>query len=374
MLFSQTSPHENYTQEQRFYSALIYYENVMPIRRVPEKEEFKFGQHNELLSGKIVYTKITYDKNSEWIKTDEEIILEFDIDSDPFEGPKANFSVRGDGYLEELLLRKSSEERFVFATTSELIFKIRELYSKLNSEQAKTYLLHGVERRLHSLINDVEFFNEHLPDNLKTTGRSTINNRDLCAQANRRLNGFLMDLTGCLDNIAWVISYEILDNIKANDAKSLNELENLKGRTIALFKKKFLEQIKMKDENFCTFLKEIGRWRIETITRFRDSTGHRIPFYIPSIVIGDNKDETQETINNISPNELPKWLEQNSQMHPYFIDSEYHRSSLIPLHRTLQEGIKTLTIILTRSFNFIDNAATAKILSPIENIKLTANN
>lgn len=139
-----------------------------------------------------------------------------------------------------------------------------DLINKLKNEKSKNYCLYGLGRRILHLNECMKQFYDVFV--YEYTNRNTEVPRDIRFNQTALLNYFFMNISGAMDNLAWIITLE--KDIKLGyfdivlDGKKVRPLL---GSTA---------QQKLTDYN---------KW-IEHIKSFRDPFAHRVPPYVmPSI-------------------------------------------------------------------------------------------
>ena len=132
-----------------------------------------------------------------------------------------------------------------------------------NETRADEYAKHGFLRRFMTIKRCIEKIFEILPpdqDNRPSTEDLT--------EAKIYLHAFIMNVFGCLDNLAWVWVYEKgLAHISAN--RNHVGLKRVNKSVRETFSTEFQNYL-MSMEDWFSYLGE-----------FRDSLAHRIPLYIP---------------------------------------------------------------------------------------------
>lgn len=131
------------------------------------------------------------------------------------------------------------------------------------SENAKEHAIYGIARRLSTLRESMRFFFDHLPPDLNEEAK---NNQ--LAQGNANLHAFLINCSGIMDNMAWLLAYHL----------SLDEEMDLEKNKfdIGLFNKKFRKYL---PEGVAAKVGEFDDWH-RHIVGHRHPTAHRIPPYV----------------------------------------------------------------------------------------------
>ncbi len=142
------------------------------------------------------------------------------------------------------------------------------------SADAREFAMHGFGRRLGTLIRNIESVFSILPPEL-----DSIPDRAQVADATTNLLSFVVNVFGCLDNLAWIWVYE--RGVTKSDGTALNPLR------VGL-QKKNEEVWASLPIDFRNYLDEREEW-FEHIKGVRDSLAHRIPLYIPPFVMHPEK-------------------------------------------------------------------------------------
>ena len=146
----------------------------------------------------------------------------------------------------------------------------RYISRKYKSERAREYATHGFGRRLGTLVRAIDQVYEILPPDLED-----IPERDHVVDATIAIQSFVLNVFGCLDNLAWIWVYE--KDVKREDGTDLDP------KWVGLAKHN--KQVRNSFSNeFRAYLDSRQQW-FEHIKGFRDSLAHRIPLYIPPYIV-----------------------------------------------------------------------------------------
>lgn len=147
---------------------------------------------------------------------------------------------------------------------------LRERYFVRNyeSDRAKDYAFHGFGRRLGTLIRCIDRVFAILPPN-----REGIPSRDEAVDATINIQAFVLNIFGCLDNLAWIWVCE-------KDVKNKDENE-LGPKSIGLGNKHVRSSF---SQPFRLYLDSLEPWFLH-MKAFRDALAHRIPLYIPPFIV-----------------------------------------------------------------------------------------
>ena len=156
---------------------------------------------------------------------------------------------------------------------------LRERYFVRNYEndRAKDFAFHGFGRRLGTLIRCIDQVFAILPPD-----REGIPSRDEVVDATIYIQAFVLNIFGCLDNLAWIWVSE--KDIKNKDGSELGY------KSIGLGNKQVRSRF---SQPFRSYLDSLEPWFIH-MKDFRDALAHRIPLYIPPFIVApDRIDEYQ---------------------------------------------------------------------------------
>ncbi|WP_027155833.1 hypothetical protein [Mesorhizobium sp. WSM2561] len=160
----------------------------------------------------------------------------------------------------------------------------RFLGRKYQTERGHEFAYHGFSRRLGTMVRAVDVVFEKLPPEL-----DEIPERDTVVDETLTIQAFVMNVFGCLDNLAWIwVCEEAVLNAEGKELESLRAGLGPKSKEVrASFSKEFL-----------AYLDKRQGWIDKHLKGFRDSLAHRIPLYIPPFIV------TPETVDKY--NELEK--------------------------------------------------------------------
>lgn len=178
-------------------------------------------------------------------------------------------------YFSEMQLTKLHEHR---QKLSAQLLKLNLHFQarSYKSERAKEYAVHGFGRRLGILVGAIDRVFTVLPPE-----REDIPCREELVDATIAIQAFVLNIVGCLDNVAWVWVCET--GVKGRDGSDLSPKE------IGLWKvhKKVRASL---SRDFRAYLNSHEPW-FEHIREFRDLLAHRIPLYIPPYGVEKSKIE-----------------------------------------------------------------------------------
>ncbi len=140
--------------------------------------------------------------------------------------------------------------------------------------KAQEYCQHGVCRRLLIIYECFVYFFSEIPPN--TTKERT---REENSRANIHLHAFLINVSGIIDNMAWLWAYYI-------GLENRIDLEK-KKTMVGLFNKEFSEYL---PDRLATLVDQYSEW-YAFMVKHRHPTAHRIPPYVIPYTNTDEKDQ-----------------------------------------------------------------------------------
>lgn len=161
---------------------------------------------------------------------------------------------------------------------TKLLCKAESPDYKFKQQRAYDYYVHGLCRRAMIIRRNLNYFITVIPP----TRKNTLNYDDI-SETTMHINSFYINLYGCLDNIAWMILYEL------NMFNCQNKEEAYFKFKVDLFKNEFLNEIGQIDEIFANFFHTKKSWYINLKT-YRHPSAHRFPLYIVPQVFSKPED------------------------------------------------------------------------------------
>jgi hypothetical protein len=141
---------------------------------------------------------------------------------------------------------------------------------RYKTTRGQEYATHGFGRRLMVIQRAVNQVFAILPP-----GRVDIPERAVVTDATIAIQSCLMNVVGCLDNLAWLWVYE--NDIRGDGGKPLSR------KFVGLWKTH--KQLRSSlPTDFQQLLDSRVKW-FDYIQDFRDSLAHRIPLYIPPFIV-----------------------------------------------------------------------------------------
>lgn len=158
------------------------------------------------------------------------------------------------------LLERNVEEQIAFA------------HESTKSQAGTKYLKHGFTQRYYAMRHCREWLQRRC-----FIERTSSLPPDIISEAGLHLNAYYLYLRGALDNLAWILKFE-LDLFPDIDERSQ------KRSKISLSGKSFISAISDRHDKLRRRLKSSTGWA-SNFKNFRDPAAHRIPLYIPPGVI-----------------------------------------------------------------------------------------
>lgn len=140
-----------------------------------------------------------------------------------------------------------------------MLLLLLKLNAVLTEERAQEYLVEGFGRRLKTITRCIANIFMIFPPS-----RTKLLNEDELADCCINLHALFVNVSGSLDNLAWVVKYE----------KDLP----LERKEVGLFYKKTQKYLA---PNFKKLLKKMKSWHDGHLKDYRDALAHRIPLYVP---------------------------------------------------------------------------------------------
>src|SRR5262249_54414608 len=125
--------------------------------------------------------------------------------------------------------------------------------------------------------------------------RDGIPEEDEILGATIAIQAFVVNVVGCVDNLAWVWVYE--KSVKASNGQELDR------KSVGFWKREVQASMSQK---FRVYLDERKAW-FDSINNFRDALAHRIPFYIPPYGVPNSKLEEHSRLENEASAALVRW-------------------------------------------------------------------
>ncbi|HVT17892.1 MAG TPA: hypothetical protein VHQ90_17150 [Thermoanaerobaculia bacterium] len=156
--------------------------------------------------------------------------------------------------------------------------------SELSNEKAKLLLYEGVlQRHLMMSTSRQRIFDE-------THKRGNLLDPDTATELDIHLNAYYLNLRGSLDNLAWILTFEL-------ELKPGLREEGKDKRFPDLFGRDFQAALEQKRPELLRWLKRLRKWR-ERIKAFRDPAAHRIPLLVTAGLHTDEKLEQREALEH----------------------------------------------------------------------------
>jgi hypothetical protein len=155
--------------------------------------------------------------------------------------------------------------------------KFESLRDKLAARTYKTprgreYAFTGLIRRLDTMIRAIDYVFDILPPD-----KEDIPSTDETVPATMLIQSFVINLQGCLDNLAWIWVFET--GLESREGSELDRRTVGLGDGYWIIRKSF-------SKAFQKYLKQRKKW-FQHVSEFRDSLAHRIPLYIMPFILSE---------------------------------------------------------------------------------------
>jgi len=152
------------------------------------------------------------------------------------------------------------------------------------NNQAKEFVLHGFLRRVETLNECIHGIFDILPPE-----EYQIPDKDKIILGNIYLHSFYINLSGAIDNLAWVFIIQS----EINGIKKQNVGLRTKNKTV-------LEQL---PQDFVNYLNEKEKW-FQYLESYRDALAHQIPLYIPPYCVINTKHDEYQRLEQLKEEAL----------------------------------------------------------------------
>jgi len=222
-------------------------------------------------------------------------------------------------FSEKALTEMRQHRRTLLSRHADLQMRFQS--RRYKTERGKEFALQGFGRRMGILIKAIESVFTVLPPE---RDRENVAAHDEITDATIAIHAFVINLVGCIDNLAWVWVCE-----KPVRGKDGGELE---PRAVGLWK----QHAHVRDtlsSDFREYLESREGW-FKHIRDFRDSLAHRIPLYIPPYGVRTSRLDEHNRLEQEAANALRR------------LDFEGHDRA-----REAQEKLGDFLPLITHSFS-----------------------
>jgi hypothetical protein len=218
---------------------------------------------------------------------------------------------------------------------------------KFKSDRGRAYAFEGLVRRLDTMIRAIDYvFNALPPEN------EDVPDTDNTVAATILIQSFVINIQGCLDNLAWIWVYET--NQKDQRGCDLDRRAVGLGEGYWLLRKSF-------SKPFRKYLKSRKEW-FRQVSEFRDSLAHRIPLYVlPFIVSEPNVPEYNRlqreafaTTDYKTYLELKAKQEKLGAYRPWMTHSPTEGAPVVVFHQQMLKDFLTINECANKLFEEID--------------------
>lgn len=231
-----------------------------------------------------------------------------------------------------------------------------------NSDRGRAYAFEGLVRRLDTMIRAIDHVFNVLPPE-----QASIPETDDTVTATILIQSFIINVQGCLDNLAWIWVYET--NQKDKWGCDLERRAVGLGEGYWFLRKSF-------SKRFRKYLKSRKKW-FRHVSEFRDSLAHRIPLYVvPFIVSGPNVPEYNRLQREaFAAPDYKTYLELKSQQkelgayRPWMTHSPTEGAPVAVFHQQMLQDCLTIDECANKLFEEIDTFAAKKAISLFDRLR-----
>jgi hypothetical protein len=195
---------------------------------------------------------------------------------------------------------------------------LKYLNLNLKNKTAAEYCTHGFLRRLETLKRCIENIYTICPPE-KSDTLSGDDRLDLTIN----LQSFMFNVSGCLDNLAWIWVYE--KRLKNNKDRLLS------GIAVGLMSKEKNKSVRESfSQGFQNYLNTSTQWYNEYLKDYRHALAHRIPLYIPPFCL--NPEELKQ-YERLEKQKFQARRQNNLQLLSQLNEEQDRLGKFIPLMR-----------------------------------------
>lgn len=194
---------------------------------------------------------------------------------------------------------------------------VKYLNLNFQNKTAAEYCTNGFLRRLKTLKRCIENIYNICPP--KKLEKLLEDDDRLDLEIN--LQSFIVNIFGCLDNLAWIwVSEKKVKNRRGG---------SLKGSAIGLMDKKQNKEVRESfSQDFQNYLNGLTKWYDEYLKEYRHALAHRIPLYIPPICLNP---EEYKQYASLEKQKLQAISENNFQLLSHLNEEQNRLGKFIPL-------------------------------------------
>lgn len=213
------------------------------------------------------------------------------------------------------------------------------------SERARKFARYGLARRSSSLVKCIANTFELIPPNL-----SGLPAAEALRDAEIQVQAFVVNVFGCLDNLAWIW-------VEERSIKNPKNGEELRPEWVGLRPKNEVVMGSL-DDNLREYLGTFEKW-FEYIEPFRHALAHQIPLYIPPFGFRPGCEaryhELETAISEhilrgdlAELDTLKKARDEQVVFRPYILGTQIDETTLVPFHWQMLCDFKTIVSISTK--------------------------
>ncbi|MFZ2654962.1 MAG: hypothetical protein WAX69_08585 [Victivallales bacterium] len=226
----------------------------------------------------------------------------------------------------------------------ELFIGMNRLNNKLKNKNALRHAQYGIGRRLRVIrVNVCNILQlSHRPEKLPFYG-------DRQSELGMHLNSFYIHLHGTLDNLAWLLAFEM------NLFNGVSEDKPEDRRRVGLFRNEFMKALPA-GKGIAEFLETKKEWHTET-KKFRDPIAHRIPLYaVPCMMTNEQCEDynrlERESFAALTAGDIERHDELEAKKacigtyHPVFGHDADNKPAIYPIKEQIEIDSKNLLDIM----------------------------
>jgi hypothetical protein len=217
-------------------------------------------------------------------------------------------------------------------------------------ERGKVYAFNGFTRRLGNIVRAIDRVFTILPPE-----REDIPEREELEDETIAIQAFVLNIVGCLDNLAWIRVCE--KSLKAKNGAELSP------KAVGLWKSHAEVRDSLSSE-FREYLNSREPW-FEAIKDFRDALSHRIPLYIPPYIVRKSNldefsrldQEASEALRRGDHKEYDRLLDEQKKLgefRPWMTHSLYEQSPTIKFHGQVLTDYVTIDELAWKMFEELE--------------------
>jgi hypothetical protein len=229
----------------------------------------------------------------------------------------------------------------------ELAIRVFSFVGRLENEQAREYMLHGVGRRLWLLQRCVDNMFRLFPAS-RVEKLSDDDRLDL----EINLHAFLINTYGIIENIALAVAYE--NALVGDDCE-----RKLNAKKVSLFSRRFRRLLNPQLHSYLSG-QTLGNWYRQYAKNYRDALAHRIPPYVPPAAVNDDEEQRFKNLEREmqaerDPSRIEALQQEQARLgtsNPLFVHSFSEKANFVYLHPQLIADFRTVEEMLNKTIDY----------------------